>query len=416
MTLLAVLIICGVTIIFISPLVAWPDRRNLLAWVDMPLLIIAYWIPVILFFDLYRDYTSLNLFAILVSMGGLAYFLGIIVGRFIKIPSFSFVPVIYQLPYPQLRQRYLTITVNLLLFSCMCLVISYLVMGFVPMFAADPFSAKFFKGPYKEPYDRVAVLYRLGTFIIPFILPLAVILLYEKFSIKLFSLFALSFVLMSFSLQRGPIGMSLLLATLVVLGFRGRIVSYLSLFLYFVIFCFGSALIWLLGFSGGSSTDLLKGIILGAPDLFDQLSFLRSFELRNEYAYGMTFVGGLIPGGFKWNPSVYTLLIANNTDNIDDISSGGFRLLSPLWGYVNFGYIGCVFVSLFHGLLTSLQIRFLRNSAISPLIFIVAYLYAKVFIGFFVNFYVLSMYSIPLMVVIFAIYYLNGSKLSIRKR
>lgn len=411
---MAFLLFLGVLLIFVSPISIWLDRRNFVVWMNLPMLIIAYGIPLLVYSERLADsYKSYDLYILVVFFGALSYLFGCFLGKYVPSPSLGIAPVSTLIGEQGLIYRNSSVCFWLLLFSCLSLSISYVVMGFVPMFADEPLLAKFFKGPYKEPYERVAILFRLGTTIIPLVLPMAIICIHRKFSFSLLLLILTAFILMSLSLLRGAIGSSVIIGVLVIILFRFPRNSFVCWLIYFFVYCFGSAIMWLLGLAGGDTASLIVGILSGAPDLTDQLSFLDAFERNPEFTYGLTFVGGLIPWGFKWNPSVYTLSVLNATGDIDDIASGGFRMLSPLWGYISFGYLGVLIVPFLHGVFTAFQVRFMRFHAGNEMTFIMSYLYSSVFIGFFVNFFTMSMYSLPLMFLVFSIFYIHRHKLKI---
>jgi hypothetical protein len=111
-----------------------------------------------------------------------------------------------------------------------------------------------------------------------------------------------------------------------------------------------------LGLPGFATSDtaapFLKRVAAGAPDVQDHRNFLERWMQRPVYTEGRTFVGGLVPGNFEWNPSVWTHTTVNPGTDMVAVTSGGFRLQSPVWGYVSFGWPGVVGVCGLSGLLT----------------------------------------------------------------
>ena len=105
--------------------------------------------------DLYVQILLLGLLALLPGL-----IIGFILGKG-RTSNFSF-DIMGSTAY---ELRVINLTKTLLVIGIGGLVISYAVMGFVPLFAADPISAKLFRGPYQAPYLRVAVLYRASFFI-----------------------------------------------------------------------------------------------------------------------------------------------------------------------------------------------------------------------------------------------------------
>ena len=138
------------------------------------------------------------------------------------------------------EQRVMGITKTLMILGISGLVISYMVMGFIPLFAADPISAKLFRGPYQEPYLRVAVLYRASFFILSTIIPIAFIIWYK--TKKLFFLVSVLavVVLMAMSLARSGAFSGIVLAVAIIMSFKSRFTFVLLMLLLVGVFI-GSA-------------------------------------------------------------------------------------------------------------------------------------------------------------------------------
>jgi len=96
------------------------------------------------------------------------------------------------------------ITRPMMALGILAIVASYIGMGFVPMFAADPFAAKFFRGPYQAPYQNYALFYRIGQNIVTPILPLCFALLLLRRRTTDLILTAAGAACMIVSFQRGP--------------------------------------------------------------------------------------------------------------------------------------------------------------------------------------------------------------------
>ena len=71
--------------------------------------------------------------------------------------------------------------------------------------------------------------------------------------------------------------------------------------------------------------------------------------------------GGLIPGHYKWNPSVYTLSIVTPGLDVNDIGSGGLRLPLPVWGYVSFQWAGVILFSLLTGIFSGIFLGIIKS-------------------------------------------------------
>jgi hypothetical protein len=128
------------------------------------------------------------------------------------------------------------------------------------------------------------------------------------------------------------------------------------------IYCFGVVFYLLLGLhSEGNTSEVIQQLTEGMTDVADQLAFLQAFNPSRDLSYGLTFIGGLIPGNFYYNPSVFTLAIANGSADISDLASGGFRLPISLSGYIAYGFAGAVFVPLLSGVFLGAIINVLRK-------------------------------------------------------
>ena len=113
------------------------------------------------------------------------------------------------------------------------------------------------------------------------------------------------------------------------------------------------ALLSVFGLQTRAASDTLWLTIAdSAPDVPDALSFLATWSRYGQpMTEGRTFWGGLIPGNFPWNPSVWSITLGNETVNIQEVASGGLRLPAPIWGLVSFGLLGVILVPLVSGLL-----------------------------------------------------------------
>lgn len=284
----------------------------------------------------------------------------------------------------------------------MCL--AYAIMGFIPMFAENPLIAKQFKGEYFEPYYRAAYLFRFSFSLLLVSIPLSLCAWYKFKSKK--NLFYAGFAgaLIAISLARASAAMGILTFIGILVATRGRwFKSYMTLLL--IIFPLGSAGYLLLGaflgveslttfYSVDSPFDIIAS---GAPDIADQLIFLEGFKTIENFTYGRTFFGGLVPGNFQWNPSVWTLTYDNLGADISEIVSGGLRLTPALWGYASFGWLGVFLLPFASGFFSGYLVKFLKFAPLdkSPL---AAGLIIMLFMTLgkqATEFYLLSIHSIP---------------------
>lgn len=353
----------GLVFIATVTYIAWPSRWNIIAHGQLVFAVIAYVVPLVgLNVQSTFDQSAVTLYYKIVLAGSLAT----LVGAFVGIPlgrksfqkreiSLQRVPDHRQLSIVQ-RRRIATAVVLAVLGIAVC----FAVFGFVPALASDPFSAKFFKGEYATSYTSIAPLYRITTTVITLVIPLVAAYWWDRRNVFWGLLLLLCLLAMLLTLQRGP-AVSGLLIFFGVLAAAKRHRMFPYFFALAAVYMTGSALYYMLGALGvtaysvttASSFSFWENVAAGAPDVSDQLNFMQAWLSRPEYTNGLTFIGGLVPGNFHWNPAVWGLAITNPGLDISEIASGGYRLPPPLWGYVSFGTAGVLLVGFLYGFLSS---------------------------------------------------------------
>jgi hypothetical protein len=402
----------------------WFSKRNIFNHMSIGVCLVAYIIPVcVLDFSTYASNEVVELYTLINIVGVCAFIPGLLLGY--KWKQVMLVDVVTQFGYinklpfrDNLMNRFAKVTDKIYIIGVIGLIISYMAMGFLPMFAADPFSAKFFKGDYQASYTRVAFIYRTSRQFIELVLPFKMLQVYIKPSTKNIFLIGVGLLLIIVSLNRATMFSGLLLAMSIVIALKRNNWSFfLYVFTLITIVVVGSSLYYIVGilspdgFFGDLNlgNNFFEAIAFGSPDITDQLNFLTHYiNTGSNLTYGLTFIGGLIPFNFKYNPSAWTLYILNETDDISNISSGGLRMPVSIWGYISFGWVGVVLVpfisAFFTGYITKKIKRMVSNyspTANSYLpFFFVAYLYLNISTVF-ITFYYISIYSLPA----FVIYY-----------
>jgi hypothetical protein len=394
---------------------------------------VAYVVPA--FVIKFKDYSTsevINLYVLINLLGCLTYVGGMLLGYRIKtlkavntLLQFRFLGTLYN--DEQGIQKIRKVSLIIYVAALGGVIISYLLMGFVPLFAANPFMAKFFKGEYQAPYERVAFLYRTARQLLEFLMPLRILELFINFNIKSVILVLLGILLIAVSLNRGPILSGVLVAISIFVALKkSNGPFWIYLIIVFSSFMLGSGLYYLLGLAfpdsffgdAASNVSFFEAIAMGAPDITDQLSFLNAFlDSGSHYSYGLTFLGGLIPFNFPWNPAVYTLTVLNDSNDISAVASGGLRLPVSLWGYVSFGWAGVALVPFLSGFLTGYVVKKIKKiiNSISAnesgyiVFFLIQFVFSNIAIVF-TNFYLLSIYSLPAFVLFYAIIIIGKTK------
>ena len=162
----------------------WPSRYNVMAHLNLGLVFIAFFVPAVILHDqnefpddLVAQYT------LILCVGAACYIAGLCAGFFInplRMADFSFAVLAVE----TYKERIINITRVLLFAGIVGLACAYLMMGFVPAFAADPVAAKFFRGVYQVPF-YVSIVYYSSFFILTTITPIAIMIWYTKFSITI---------------------------------------------------------------------------------------------------------------------------------------------------------------------------------------------------------------------------------------
>ncbi|WP_146237990.1 hypothetical protein [Meiothermus sp. Pnk-1] len=400
------LIAIALVLLSVASYLVWPSRWNIPAHLQIGFSITAYIVPVV-FVGVLDSYPSelVMLYEQILVWGMLFYIVGIVIGFYT--PLLKIMPLRHTLN-ASTKELLRFVAPRVLWITLMALagvMVSFAVMGFIPMFAEDPLMAKFFRGPYQEAYRPVAPLYRASMFLLYLLIPLNLVLWFHMSKKRFLLLALLSFAVIAASLVRGQAIYGFLIFV-GLLAARNRVGFLLFLVFVVAVYPLGSASYYLLKAVFGldalggvyQDTGIWQIIASGAPDISDQLTFLAAFIERGSYTYGLTFVGGLVPYNFTWSPAVWVLALVNPGTSVSEIASGGFRLAVPLWGYASFGWVGVIIVPLISGFIWGNATRYAKKYVENPSSLLHAALALTVYLTIGVQlsqFYLLSMYSLP---------------------
>ena len=405
MILNAIIIFLAHALFTIGTYVIWPSRWNVAAHLQLGLLVSAFLIP-LFFTDVLAQSSpqAVQMIVYLCLFGAPAYLVGLVLGDAMqrRVPMFNGLSraILRIDAFPAITRHRIIIV---LVVGIAGMAVSFGVMGVIPAFAENPLSAKFGRGQYEEVYRRMAVPFRFSYSALTTIIPIA-FLLFLRTRNKLGLVLSMAATgMIALQLTRAPAAQGILLAIGIIVA------QYRRLFcLYLVLIAFaaplGSISFYLLGqvtessqfnraYSEGSIADLIAS---GTPDVRDQTLFITNFKYDPEWTYGRTFVGGLVPFHYEWNPNIYALRIISTAD-ISEVVSGGLRLPPTIWGYVSFGWAGAVLVPFFSGLINGIFTRFTRKvtaqGGMMPKI-VVLVIYMTLFSQL-VAFYRLTFFTIP---------------------
>jgi hypothetical protein len=383
--------------------IVWPSRYNVVTHLTIGGNFIATFVPAIIL-NIQDSFNAnvVKLYSNILLVGVITFLIGLFFG-FNRKPiktRFTF-DVFDDLRY---QKRAIKITKYLTVSSIILLALSYAGMGFVPALAADPLMAKFFRGPYQEPYMRVAILFRSSFYILSTVIPITAIIWYQTKSNFFLIITLVAVFLMALSLQRSPSFSGLLLAFATVMSFRSKVHFKFLLLIIVGLYVFSSVFYYLVGareldYSNFHTSHPYWEIIAsGSSDISDHLQFMEKFVQKPVWTYGRTIYGGLIPGHYEWNPSVYTLKVLATGEDLNEIISGGVRLPVAVWGYVSFSWPGVIFFGLISGFFYGYSIKYLKSKLLSNSSIITKMVIVVVFNIVFSNlyyFYILSLYMMP---------------------
>ncbi|MDG5488543.1 hypothetical protein NYR55_07940 [Sphingomonas sp. BGYR3] len=353
----------------LAPYLVWRSRWNIPAHLAIGFCITAYVIPGLLT-DVWSGYAdeTVTTFILINLLGGLSLCAGVL---FAKHARRTFGPM-YVTNYFNRDLGYSIITKRIVIVFSICVAgiyLAYAIMGFMPIFADDPYSARQFKGMYRDMYYKAAYLYRFSFSIIHMTMPVLLLLAWYKRSKYLVVIATLAVLSLIASLSRGPMAAGMLLF-LGVLAAQQRAGMRWYIPLVAIIFPFGSVFFFWLGsaFELQGMTDAYAGesfsefVSAGAPDINDQLRWLHGFLNGEYYSYGRTIIGGLIPGNYQWNPSIWTLTFDDVGADTSELVTGGLRLTNAEWGFANFGWLGVVIMPFLSGVINGFILLYMKHA------------------------------------------------------
>jgi len=429
------LIVISGFILSVGSYIVWPSRKNIIAHVRLGFSITSLIVPVYLA-NVLSTYNStlISQYAQISIIGSLFYLFGMYLGFTYKLSAKRLFKDVASEILNENALNYIKRYVPILtIFGILLMLVCFIGMGFIPAFSSDPFQAKFFRGDYKDAYQPFAFPYRVSYQIISLcsVINLAVFLISRKNIYLMLAFLCSAFLFLT--LTRGPMIYAL------ILFFGCLSIFYRKWFWPYILFIvliypFGSLFYLIFGTIFGIDqftkiydvTSIWNSIASGAPDITDQLNFLKGFNgLGGNLTYGKTYFGGLIPYNFFWNPAVYSLYIVNNgLMDISSLGSGGVRVGLPLWGYSSFSWLGVVFTSLISGTFWGMGTKVIKQitNIVSKTSFSKEYkaglllfsivVYENVF-RLFSDFYTSSLYGIAsLSIVLFLLY---GNRFSVSR-
>jgi hypothetical protein len=355
--------------------IVWPNKWNIPAHLAVGFWFVAYFVPILIVrVQDNFDPVAYQLFWRVSVIGAIFYALGLLFVRIVMLPNVNrnrdkrdFLPTLRLRNFDSDDDIYLRRLKSVGFVAIILMVIALAVMGFVPILAPDSFAAKFLRGEYGEAYRPVAPLYRAATAIFACFMVVFAVAAVRRRTAPWLVIFGASLLLMVLTLQRQPAASGILLALGIWFVAQGKTRSYIVLVIGAnVAGTLWYALLYQLGILKtqlGLQVGFWASVAGSAPDVSDAAGFFTQWMRYGEpLTGGRTFWGGLVPGRYFWNPSVWSLTLGDPRADPTKIISGGLRLPVSTWGYVSFGEIGVLIVPLVAGIVAGVLAILTRSA------------------------------------------------------
>jgi hypothetical protein len=367
----------------LGPYLVWPNRWNIVGHLQFGLFFMQYLIP-LLWTDPtgYVRNSTVRLFSEIMMLGAFFYLLTLPIG--FRSPRFSLTGHrILTMSAPSYSKLFRSRVIMVTALASIGLVVSFFIMGYVPIFAADPLQAKYFHGEYRSGYVRAAVIFRPAFFAFISYLPLSLVVALSERKLRYYFLVCVGVAAIVGCLTRGELGIALIGGFGILVAAkksRAALGFYLAMVVLFVTIgtlanCFLNVYFALKTGEFDPDEQVSEQIASGAPDVSEGLKFFDNFRERDRLTYGAQFVGGLVPLQLvtmnwiplaRYNPAIWAqgvLLGTDDEETIRNVGGGGLRIAVPISGYAAFGWFGVALMSAVAGFLTGYLVRFARNYA-----------------------------------------------------
>lgn len=412
--------------------ITWPNRWNVIAHIQVGFCLSAYVIPLFLASNSYHRYApaDIRLYTLIVATGSCAFVTGVVVGGAIQRSAKLRLPGrhVFTLSDLGFAARVSRRVQALVLAGIIGMVLSFAALGFVPLFADDPLAAKFLRGPYESSSAVVSMLYRTSYYTLSALVPVVLMLAFLTRDSRYIVLSAGALAMLLGAGNRSQAFLGLLICVGLLAAQRTSWSVAYRLFVAIGYPLLGATFFFIMASLFGNASFLNEGsenitsiwdqVATGTPDVSDQLNFLQKFELWGELTNGLTFVGGLVPFRFEWNPSVWSLSIIVPNRDASEVISGGVRLGVAMSGYTAFGWIGVVLVPLVSGTVLGIVSTIARGivgrgTLLQAAVAIMVYQTLGLQL---VNYYQLLLYAIPGIAAVLLLTYRPSLSLTTRRR
>lgn len=398
------------------PIILWNSKKNIAFFQGIPFNIIAYFGGCIYFIDFAKENYNvkdeiLEFYAVILLISTVVYIVFFVWGFFSKGYIFKKIKDLYLFFDTDNINKICSTGFFIGIITVLLFVVSFYGIGFIPIFADNPFAAKYMSGEYQEAYRSFAIPYRLALNLSNIAIILLIIDFFRKKRMMNIILILSILVCLIFTMRRGMIVNGLVLLIFSYMAYQSKWKFSITVVIYMVVLILGSASNDIFLYSIGLKNDLdLTSIFRGAPDLADQLYFLQHWI--GDYwdnTWGLNYVGALIPYHSEYNLAVITLNVIGATAG--EVASGGFRLPIPIISYIAYGWIGVIIIpalaSYISGAILCLKREMLENTGLIKFIILNALLFSNIVGILNVIFVGITLDNITLFIVV-AIIFINA--------
>ena len=345
MTLLRLEMALALAVLTCGPVLLWRRRDNILGYLAGGMFLSSILLPLLGTPVLDRfDPRIVEQAAAVLLVGAAGYLGGLACGARIGGRAPDKVPLTFtrRLAEREVPPLVLTRTRVLGGASVVALVAGFLLLGYVPFLAPDRQAAKYGVGVYQGAFERGAALYRLALALSGATFPVVLVIVARRrraFDVGLAVAIGGGLLL---SLSRstafsGPLLFGIAWAV------QRRIRPALIVGAVCLAFSAGALVNEILYPVPGQPGSLATRVAASAPDVGDQLGFLRGFEATGSQRTGVrTLVSGISFSKGEWDPSTYAIRTLTGLTDVSGLASGGIRLPAPVWGYAAFGLVGAL--------------------------------------------------------------------------
>jgi hypothetical protein len=206
-----------------GPYLVWPSRWNVVGHFQLGFFFVAYLVP--LLWSHAADsvgHNTVYLYTSIMAFGAAAYLLGLPLG--FLCPRYSLTGrCLLTMPDLDYRRLFRSRVIGVTFCGTVGLILAFVIMGYIPIFASDPMAAKYAHDEYRAGAVRAALLFNPSFLAFVSYLPLLIIICAETKRLRYSFLLLLGLAAAAACLRRGEIGTSLIAAAgILVAGKRSR--------------------------------------------------------------------------------------------------------------------------------------------------------------------------------------------------